>query len=399
MVALPYLSRAAAATVVILASVPSAAPLPSEAEFGCAPTWNVVPTPNLGSGHNALASIAVVSSNDVWAVGDAENGTNRKTLTEHWNGSSWTLVPSPNSPNPINYLTGVTGTAANDVWAAGYSSKGANRPSFTLIEHWNGSNWIGIPSPNAPLRGPYEPSNELYDVDAFSANDVWAVGRTYDFSVGQALIEHWNGSNWSIVRSPDLGPFNHAVLYGVAAVAANDVWAVGTYYVDGVQSSLIEHWNGRRWRVVPSPNVGTFHNSFLGIHATSADDIWAVGYHQTVEIPQAYQTSVLHWDGSTWRVVPSPNENSLNNYLFDVAAASADDAWAVGFYDTGSSLLTMAQHWDGSGWTLTTSPNANSSINELVGVAVASPTDVWAIGQTFDGFAFRTFAQHYACQP
>jgi hypothetical protein len=38
-------------------------------------------------------------------------------------------------------------------------------------------------------------------------------------------------------------------MHGAAAVTSNDVWAVGW----DLSKSIIEHWNGRRWSVVPSP--------------------------------------------------------------------------------------------------------------------------------------------------
>jgi hypothetical protein len=63
---------------------------------------------------------------------------------------------------------------------------------------------------------------------AVSANDIWAVGYFYyssgSFFGPHTLIEHWDGSNWSIVGSPGSASWQ---LNGVAAVSANDVWAVG----------------------------------------------------------------------------------------------------------------------------------------------------------------------------
>jgi arabinogalactan endo-1,4-beta-galactosidase len=64
---------------------------------------------------------------------------------------------------------------------------------------------------------------EFDAVAAVSANDVWAVGD----GIG-TLIEYWNGTLWSLVKSASPGTdFNN--LYGVAAVSANNVWAVGSY--------------------------------------------------------------------------------------------------------------------------------------------------------------------------
>jgi hypothetical protein len=92
------------------------------------------------------------------------------------------------------------------------------------------------------------------------------------------------------------------------------------------------------------------------------------------------QTSILHWDGAAWSVVPSPNVNQRNNYLFAVSGVSADDAWAVGFYDTGSELRTLTEHWDGTTWSIVRSPNAGEAIDELYDVAVLGPEKAWAVG-------------------
>jgi hypothetical protein len=43
----------------------------------------------------ALHKIAVVGKDNIWAVG----GVNGATLIQHWDGTSWTVVPSPNRGN------------------------------------------------------------------------------------------------------------------------------------------------------------------------------------------------------------------------------------------------------------------------------------------------------------
>ena len=58
---------------------------------------------------------------------------------------------------------------------------------------------------------------------AIAANDVWVAGYYFPGSYAQTLIEHWDGTSWSVVPSPN----GCCTLRGVAAVAANDVWAVG----------------------------------------------------------------------------------------------------------------------------------------------------------------------------
>src|SRR5207302_1303741 len=84
--------------------------------------------------------------------------------------------------------------------------------------------WNVVPSPN-----PGTQNNTLYGIAAVSANDVWTVGSQSSSGIpGQALIEHWDGTSWSVVSSPGLG-MQPISLYSVVAVSANDAWAVGVY--------------------------------------------------------------------------------------------------------------------------------------------------------------------------
>ncbi|HST03198.1 MAG TPA: hypothetical protein VLQ48_00505, partial [Chloroflexia bacterium] len=279
----------------------------------------------------SLSSIAVVSANDVWAVGYYYTSSYiDQTIIEHWNGTAWADVPSPNSGSDRNRLTGVSAMSANDVWAVGYYYDGVSAYR-TLIEHWNGTAWLFVSSPN--VGSTY---NELNGVAVVSANDVWAVGSSGDsFGLYSTLTEHWNGSSWSVVSSPNAGSIPNE-LNGVAVVSANDVWAVGYYYNGTVYQTLIEHWNGTAWAVVPSPNSGSDRNRLTGVSAMSANDVWAVGYYDSGTI--ALDTLVEHWNGTAWAVVPSPNSGSARNELNAIAVVSANIVWTVGYSSSGQTL-------------------------------------------------------------
>ena len=118
--------------------------------------------------------------------------------------------PSPNRGTGDNNLSSVAAVSVNDGWAVGYSSSNAG-PYQTLIQHWNGTTWSIVSSPS-----PGTVYNSLHGVAAISAHTVWAVGYTLKSFVIKTLIEHWNGKAWSIVSSPDVGPSDN-LLTGVAA--------------------------------------------------------------------------------------------------------------------------------------------------------------------------------------
>jgi len=68
-------------------------------------SWSVILSANPGEGADAFAGVAVVSANDVWAVGFYEDNVGpSQTLIEHWNGTSWSVVGSPNVGTSSNVL-------------------------------------------------------------------------------------------------------------------------------------------------------------------------------------------------------------------------------------------------------------------------------------------------------
>jgi hypothetical protein len=76
-----------------------------------------------------------------------------------------------------------------------------------------------------------------------STGDVWAVGWIYN-NPSHTLTLHWNGVNWSIVPSPNVGTAP-STLSGVAVVSANNIWTVGRYYnasPSGMRT-LVEHYS------------------------------------------------------------------------------------------------------------------------------------------------------------
>jgi len=372
--------------------------LDPDVPLACNPTWRIAASPNVGSESNSLAAVDAVSATDVWAVGNTESGDTRSTLIEHFDGTRWSVVPSPNGDQPVNWLTGVSAVAANDVWAVGFTNdgNGFESQSFTLILHYDGSSWTVEPSPNPipdPNPGGYDPSNELYGVHAVSATDVWAVGHTFTVTLEQTLALHWDGAQWTNVPTPHPSRFSR--LRSVDASASNDAWAVGEIDRDFKQRTLTQHFDGTSWVTVPSPNEGISVDYMSSVSVAAPNDVWVVGYHiEVIGVDQPYQTSSFHFDGTQWRKVDVPDMSQENNYLRAVATVPGKGAFAVGFWDTGTALRTLAERWTGSAWTVIPSPNRSDLIDELVGI-VAAPNGLWAVGDYFGGFSYRTEIQRF----
>ena len=77
---------------------------------------------------------------------------------------------------------------------------------------------------------------------------------TPDSSAQHTLIERWNGATWSIVPSPNQPLAADSALAGVACVSSTSCFAVGNYDNQIVTNTLTEHWDGTTWTIVPSPN-------------------------------------------------------------------------------------------------------------------------------------------------
>lgn len=333
-------------------------------------TWKIVSSPNVGTGTygNQLNAVAVVSANDVWAVGFSPHPTGtplyiRQTLLEHWNGSSWSVVPSPNPTGKTwVVLNGISAVSGTDIWAVGHSGDPSSIPLQTLTMHWDGTRWSIVPSPSP---GTYN-GNVLNAVDAISANDAWAVGWYQSGPTGQeggALTMHWDGAQWTVIPNPSRWP-----LYGVTAISSNDVWAVG-------EQSIL-HWNGTSWSVVSfPPPPGDSYQILKGISAVSANDIWAVGYSQwSYFYGYRYAPVAYHWDGTGWSLIP--NAGNIDETFHAVTAIDSNDVWAVG--DNG-----QTQHWNGANWSRVAAPFPGLG-GRFHGVAAVSSRDVWAVGTYVD---------------
>ena len=292
--------------------------------------------------------VAATSPGNAWAVGGTNWFSPTQTLAEHWNGKTWTRVPTP-TPDGSAYFNAVAATSASNAWAVGLITPGGpGVPALTtpLIEHWNGKAWTVAKFPE-PADG-----GQFNGVAATSASNVWAVGSTGANSIaaGQTtLIEHWNGKSWTRVPSPSpKGTGTGSVLAGVAATGPDNAWADGETPNSGPAKSLIEHWNGTRWAVLPSPNP-TGDTYLTGIAAASSTDAWAVGYTNPTTCSPNCGTAAFHWNGKKWAVTQSIDPpGSYLDVLEGVVIISSDNAWAVGTYNGWSS--TLIEHWNGKSW-------------------------------------------------
>lgn len=372
----------------------------------CGPEWNIVSSPNVTDEVDTLSDLAIISDSDIWAVGWYQG----QPMTQHWDGNYWSVVPGPADVQIYGVLYGVAAVATDDVWAVGSGGDGVTQGA--LIEHWDGSSWQIVASP-----GDGKSKMGLQDVAVVSADDVWAVGTI----AGKTLAIHWNGDLWNIVPSPQV-PSNSSYLQAVAAVASNDVWAVGRSHIlagntaDALETTLILHWNGNEWSIVPSPNGDRLESSLWGVAAVSANDVWAVGLYDkdvTTQTPIEQrddktalpvrntmaqtviaQPLIEHWDGNRWSIVPSL-DTDFDSRLYSVMVISANDVWGVGYRYSGNGLDQLLAQWNGTSWSIVDSPNIGSH-NRLHALAAISADNIWAVGSMNRGERIATLVERYS---
>jgi hypothetical protein len=370
----------------------AAAATPDAATSG----FSVVATPT-----GVLTATAAIADNDIWAVGytqttTTEAGTFDVPFAEHFNGTSWTSVPTPALPvdtytgSSYARFTGVAAVSSNDVWAVGGGgSNGA------LIEHWNGTAWSVVTSPEGGNGGnPTIPfPNSIAAVTAISANDVLAVGEN---SSGGALVEQWNGTTWNAIA--DTGALvvsgsDHTDLIAISADSPTDIWALerNAAGTENLPEYLIHSTDGgTTWSQV----VATGGTSLTAISPT---DVWITTNPVTKELSLADVTTAgfEQWNGTTLIAVPAAptpapptSSEHISTFFNGITAISANDIVAVGVTQTFKNDGTIAggetgstpliEQWNGTSWSIVSIAGSPSGM--LSGVTSLSDGTVVAVG-------------------
>jgi len=323
----------------------------------------------------------------------------------------WHMVDSPTAGKDSTWLSGVAASSPTDAWAWGFTKTpppGSLYTAMPLLLHWDGQSWQAVA---APLNQHIHPL-EITSIAALAPDNAWLVDNVCE-------MLHWDGHQWSQTAPPAI-PFGNCDLEAITALSATDIWAVGSHAdCQGICDTsekfqtLVLHWNGQQWSVVPAPNPGATR-WLTQITALSPTNLWAIGgLRQTVPpggiiIPQPGQptptppplvptyTLIEHWDGQQWSVVPSPSPGTQDNTLSSVTALAPNDVWAVG--QDGSTDVAepngqrtvieqpLTMHWDGQQWSVVSSPTLPGSPQKSVLSAVAAlgPDDIWAVGSITD---------------
>lgn len=238
-------------------------------------SWTIQRTPNPADGSD-LSGVACAAPTACIAVGWFVNGV---TLAEQWNGISWTIDPTPTPPgatlSAMDALTDVSCASPADCTAVGEYTYLA-RTNVPLAEHWNGVNWSIEQTPQAAGAK----NTEFLGISCASTTLCIAVGDTTLGDRGAVtLSERWNGVSWTVQPTPDLGRGRNSHLFGVSCPTTTVCTAVGNYTSrDGTTTPLAERWNGTSWTIQRTPHaaVGKY-SGLLRVSCATTKVCTAVG--------------------------------------------------------------------------------------------------------------------------
>jgi hypothetical protein len=245
-------------------------------------SWSRMASPSPGSGEldfAELTSVACPSASNCNAVGVAFSETGGSSLAEHWNGKKWTIVKTPTvNAATVLELVGLSCPTTTDCTAVGTSETGDNTRvpgARTLTEHFDGTTWSIVPSPS-----PSAPFSILGSVSCSGPTSCIATGFQAVAEEGpdRALTEHWNGTSWAIVPTASPAGAKSSQLISVSCRSAGSCYAVGNYTTKAVGKTLVEHWNGTAWSIVASANAsGSANSELAGVSCPTPATCIAVG--------------------------------------------------------------------------------------------------------------------------
>jgi len=174
----------------------------------------------------------------------------------------------------------------------------------------------------------------LYDVAIIDENNIWAVGEIYlRDSLGRCdpnayNAVHWDGTKWELKRITVnfRGSLITPPIEGVFAFSSTDIWFVG---------SLPIHGNGTNWQMYDLRTTVDPNLSVSKAWGTSSSDMYFVGR----------KGNIAHWDGRSWKKIESGTTISLLDIW---GTSNGMEVWTCGWNaNTGENILLRRQssHW------------------------------------------------------
>jgi hypothetical protein len=273
-----------------------------------------------------LSDVEAVSPTDVWAVGTVLHDGSPRGLVLRYDGTSWRRARAPARSHGLGLVTARSDGRVYVAGAAESSELGCGDVA-TRLSRWTGTAWrvmAGLddgcsedgdsmsaiqavphgpllisdteeyhevgPAPAliclktpCPTPGPPFPSFDdwgdisgaLPAITATGPGDVWLAGNTEHYGDPQAVLDHWDGSAWTMLTSTATDIVD---VTGVAETGPDDTWLAGSlgWARYEVLTPLLYHATGGVLTQLASPTPSGTLASITHVPGTGSE-MWAVG--------------------------------------------------------------------------------------------------------------------------
>lgn len=300
-----------------------------------------------------LNAIACPSADQCWAVGqtasirgDSTRDKTRAPLVEQETAGRWHVIPVPHRESK-DALEGIACPGPADCWVVG----GSARRAKAMILHWDGLRWH-------LMRSPYLRAAQLNSVSCASAQTCWAIGGTQT-SLGtlRYFMERWNGQRWSIIHELPGGLQPTAISCPVRGYCL----AVGRRHGAAAAAS----YSRGHWTAVAAPGDprAAAVPTLLGCAGPARCLAVFTGSTPRTDI----------WNGRAWTSAAT----RLPAHSLRLTCTGPGHCWIAGMSAAGQPQL---ERWQGGRWVPVTVPAGRNPTGFLNDIACAA--SCWAAGGT-----------------
>ncbi|HEY3832459.1 MAG TPA: hypothetical protein VGO03_09220 [Acidimicrobiia bacterium] len=265
----------------------------------------------------SFAGVSCPSATFCAAVGQA--GESSSPLVETWDGHTWKSGPYHSSD--FGQLYAVSCASATACVAVGFLGRSL------LTEQWNGHGWTTRTDDFGGGR-----RFRLNGLTCSSASNCIGVGTT--LGNGRPIAGRWNGASWttSILAQPRN---TYAQLDGVSCINVHDCYAVGFSTMQQSPYSIrhmVQHWNGSTWSIVFTPSPSGLQTEFKAVSCVTGEcAATGIAFDNAQEQhATTWEPFVDRWDTHTW-TLDSVQQTPLPQGILDgVSCTATKSCEAVG---------------------------------------------------------------------
>jgi Secretion system C-terminal sorting domain len=314
-------------------------------------SWTTVG--NQGFGSYSCQYVALgLSSNQEPMVAFSSSGGNLVAM--EFDGTQWTLMgqASLSAFNPYPELCIQADNAGNPYIAFG------NGNGIPTIIKYDGNNWNSVGTPV------FAGLEAIVSALSFDNNGKPYIGTVSTISL-KSTVMSFDGTNWNSLDPSSLdNPLDGDDQISVVIDAAGNPYA---FYLGIDGNAVIKHYNGSNWSIVGSEISGAFTNSYV------CSIILDISGNPTIVAAETNGTYVGRFDGTNWNPLVS-TWVSDGPAAYPALAISSLETIYVGYRDDGSGMRADVKEFDGTNWINYGNPDFSDGEADNINLAFSNKT-------------------------